>query len=264
MIEVNLLPKDYLKRSSGLALGKSGRYVVIAAAAVILAMAGTTIYQMRQLDDLQAKIERGNERAAMLQKDIRLVDALTDIKGKITLRMEAVEKLDRHRSVWVRILQDVAANVPEFVWMAGFTQKKVTAAPAAAPNKTGMPNPNSQPAPADTMKVETLPAVQPVEIEGYAFTLNSLAAFMISLMRSNYFDGVELVKSEETIFEDDEKAYNFVIAANVHYLSEEELSSLIAETQEEDQLAADFESAEPLPEDMEPAADNPTNHKAQN
>lgn len=262
MIEVNLLPKDYLKRSSGLALGKAGRYVVIAAAAVILAMAGTTIYQMRQLDDLQVKIERGKERAAMLQKDIRLVDALTDIKQKITLRMEAVEKLDRHRSVWVRILQDVAANVPEFVWMAGFTQKK-TATAAVAPNKTGMPNPSGQPA-ADTTKVETLPAVQPVEIEGYAFTLNSLAAFMIAMMRSNYFDEVELVKSEEKMFEDDEKAYNFLISANVHYLSEEELSSLIAEAKEADKLAAEFESDEPLPEDLAPAEDTPTSQRAQN
>jgi hypothetical protein len=54
-----------------------------------------------------------------------------------------------------------------------------------------------------------------------------MASFMINMMRSDYFDNVELITSSERTF-DDQKAYNFVFSCNVHYLSDEELQNLIA------------------------------------
>jgi Tfp pilus assembly protein PilN len=135
--------------------------------------------------------------------------------------MTAVERLDRHRSAWVRILEDMARNVPEFIWLSEFKE---------------VPPPEPAPAPegdaVDTTQVQTpqaqLAAVRPAKITGHAFTLNALAAFMIKMMRSDYFDEVELVNSEDKLFEG-EKAYLFELTANVHYLSEEELRDLIAQ-----------------------------------
>ena len=98
MIEINLLPKNYLKGSRTISLGKVGMYVIAAAAGVVLMLAGITLYQVYQLRNLETNIERANQRAAMLQRDIRLVDALTDVKQKVQERMTAVERLDRHRS----------------------------------------------------------------------------------------------------------------------------------------------------------------------
>ncbi len=193
----------------------------------------------------------------MLQKDIQVVDALTDVKDKINRRMSAVERLDRHRSVWVRILGDVAADVPEFVWLAGFREK------APQPEKPGTQKGNSgQAKPAEQQvtepKADTLPSFKPVEIEGYAYTLNSLAAFMINLMRSDYFDQVELVKSEESKFQNDEKAYNFVVSANVHFLSDQDLKGLVASTEDDGSYNdADFEAAEATP------AAGPSGHTAE-
>jgi len=55
-----------------------------------------------------------------------------------------------------------------------------------------------------------------------------LASFMINMMRSDYFDNVELTTSSEKVF-GEQKAYNFVFSCNVHYLSDEELQNLIAQ-----------------------------------
>jgi Tfp pilus assembly protein PilN len=256
MIEINLLPKDYLKRSSSLSLGKSGIYAAAGGVGVIAMLIGITVYQMKQVASLETNINRANERAAMLQKDIQVVDALTDVKDKINRRMSAVERLDRHRSVWVRILSDVASDVPEFVWLAGFKEKPEE---AEKPNsqKSGIPQNKPAEQQASAPRPDSLPSFRPVEIEGYAYTLNSLAAFMINLMRSDYFDQVELVKTEESKFQNDEKAYNFIVSANVHFLSDQDLQGLVASAENDNPYNdADFEAAE------EPPTPGPSGHTA--
>jgi Tfp pilus assembly protein PilN len=259
MIEINLLPKDYLKSQRSLNLGKTGFYVVGAAVGVVAMLIVVTFYQMRQVNTLEENIAKANERAAMLQKDIRLVDGLLDVKTKINQRVQAVERLDRHRTVWVRLMEDIASDVPDFVWLAEFREKQDNkAAPVANPQQSNQPKiPGSTPvstspagvqatAPDQGAQADSLRSFSPAEIEGYAFTLNSLAAFMINLMRSDYFDNVELVSSKETKFNGDEKAYNFVVSCNVHYLTEDQLRALVAQAKVGDDLnEADYEEAAP-------------------
>lgn len=214
MIEINLLPKDYRRGGSSLSLGKAGVYSMLGAAAIVVVLAAITFYQINQLSTLQANIEKANQRATLLRQDIRVVDGLMDVRARIQQRIEAVEQLDRHRSAWVRILEDISRNVPEFVWLVKFEEKELELPPVdttAAEGAPSAPEPNWR----------------PVEIEGYTFTLNALAAFMIKTMRSDYFDEVELVSSEDKKISG-EKAYNFTLSANVHYLSDEELRNLIA------------------------------------
>jgi Tfp pilus assembly protein PilN len=264
MIEINLLPKDYLKSSRSFSLGKSGLYVFAGAIGVVVMLIVVTFYQMRQVNTLESNIQKANERAAMLQKDIKLVDGLLDVKTKINQRMAAVEKLDRHRTVWVRLLQDVASNVPDFVWLAEFreVQPKAAAAqsttyqpgkamPSSTPTTPQPSGPNTTQANLNgaaekAPEADSLTSFSPAEIEGYAFTLNALAAFMINLMRSDYFDNVELVSSKETKFNGDDKAYNFVVSCNVHYLTEEQLRAMVAQAKENvDNNEADYEEAAP-------------------
>ena len=217
MIEINLLPKDYRKGSRSLSFGKSGVYIMSAAAGIIVVLVAITFYQMGQLSSLKADIERANQRAQLLREDIRLVDALMDVKVKIHDRIEAVEKLDRHRSAWVRILEDVSRNTPEFVWFDQF--QELASKPVAKADKDGKKK--------DEVAQPTVenPSQRPVKMRGYAFTLNALAATMIKMMRSDYFDNVELIESKDTLYAG-EKAYKFELAADVHYLSDEELRNL--------------------------------------
>lgn len=217
MIKINLLPKQYQKRSGGFSLGKQGKYAIAAAAGVVLLLGTVTFYQVYQMNELEEQMKIARMRTQQLKKDIELVDALTDIKGKITNRLEAVERLDRHRSAWVKILEEVARNVPEFVWLSSFAESGNNAGKKAAADST--------------VQKQTVPSVRPAEIEGFTFTLNALATFMIKMMRSNYFDEVDMAKVEEISF-GEQKAYNFKIDCNVHYLSDEELEKILAQASE--------------------------------
>jgi len=227
MIEINLLPKDYLKKSIDFSLGKTGLYGIVAAAGIVIMLIGITFYQKYQLSKLEDNISKAQQRAAMLQKDIKVVDALMDVKKKITERMSAVEKLDSHRSAWVRILEDFARDVPEFVWLGKFREKPQETLDKSN-NKDGNKN-KKQNTPSTTSAVadNSVPTVRKGEIEGYAFTLNALASFMIKMMRSDYFDEVELVSTNEINLQD-KKAYDFVLNFNIHYLSDEQLRKVIA------------------------------------
>ncbi|MBU2652569.1 MAG: PilN domain-containing protein [Bacteroidetes bacterium] len=204
--------------------GKSGFYAVAAAAGIILMLLAVTVYQKSQLATLNDNIDKAKQRAAMLQKDIQLVDGLTDVKRKISARMSAVESLDSHRSAWVRILEDINRNVPEFVWLGRFTEKDAPPDTSQAKAKAGEKS-------AETPVDPAQPIIHPVEVEGYAFTLNALASFMINTMRSEYFENVELVSTKEITL-GEYKAYNFVLSCNLHYLSDEELRGLIAQAED--------------------------------
>ena len=234
MIEINLLPREFRKKPVSLSFGKSGLYAVAAVAGVLVMLAAITIYQMHQLSTLETNIRKAWQRAAMLEKDIKLVDALIDVKEKIGQRMAAVEQLDGHRSTWVRILEDVSRNVPEFVWLGRFKEEPFPEPPAQSiqqPNQqndqSGKPQGSRQVQQSDTA-VTVNPWVRQAEVEGYAFTLNALASFMINMMRSDYLDEVELVSTDEVKLQD-QKTYNFVLSCNLHYLSDEELRGLIAQ-----------------------------------
>ncbi|HDL01225.1 MAG TPA: hypothetical protein ENH23_03220 [candidate division Zixibacteria bacterium] len=224
-IEINLLPKNYKKKSLDFSLGKTGIYAVAAAAVIVIMLISVTIFQHYKMADLDTNIVKAKQRASMLQKDIQLVDALTEVKNKVKARMAAVERLDSHRSSWVRILENMARNIPEFVWLGRFEEKPIVA--EAPPKNTKNTKNNEQPKETPKKESYTAPTVRTAEIEGYAFTLNSLASFMIKMMRSDYFDEVELINTKEIKLED-KKAYNFTLSCNVHYLSDEELRSKIA------------------------------------
>jgi len=233
MIEINLLPKDYRKKSFSFAFGKAGLISIAAAAGIALMLVAVTFYQINQLSSLDENIEKARQRAATLQKDIQIVDALTQVRDKITQRMQAVENLDSHRSSWVMILEEIAKTVPDFVWMAKFSEEPSMKIPV---DKKAAGRPAKTEEEVETPPTPTAIAnVRKVTIEGYAFTLNALATYMINMMRSDYFDEVELVSSEEKYLDSEKKyrAFNFVLSANLHYLSEEQLLGLVAQSQSE-------------------------------
>jgi len=229
MININLIPKQYLKRSGGVSLGKHGIYAAAAVCGIILMLGAVTVYQLHQMRELSGQMEIARSRTAQLEKDIKMVDALIDIKAKITNRMEAVERLDRHRGAWVRILEDLTRNIPEFVWLSSFVE--IPEKPAVSAPKPGQAGKNAPPPKVETATVvsaPTGPIVRSAEIEGFTFTLNALASFMIKMMRSNFFEDVDLVYSKEIAF-GKQKAYNFKLSCNVHYLSDEELEKIVAQ-----------------------------------
>lgn len=234
MIEINLLPKSYRKKTINFSLGKTGLYLMAGGAAVILTLVVVTFLQISRLGELDENIDRARRRAEMLRQDIAVVDALTEVKSKITKRVAAIEKLDRNRSAWVRIMEEIAGDVPDYVWVTNFTEGDVpTPAGAEEADKKSDKKKGDKTKP-KAVRTGNEPTVKEVMVEGYAFTLNSIAAFMINLMRSEYFDQIELVYTNETAF-DEHRAYNFVLSGHLHFLSDEQARKMIAQTQAEEQ-----------------------------
>ena len=221
LVEINLLPKSYRKSDGNFKFGKAELIGLAVVSAVILTMFAVTWTMNAKMETLQRDIDDARRRTAQLQQDIRLVDGLTDMKRKIAERMQAVEKLDRHRSSWVHIMQDLTRRVPDFVWLASF--------------KEVGPSVNAADTTSQALTHEGLP-IKKVEIEGYSFTLNAVAAFMIKMMRSHFFEEIDLVYANETTF-DDKRAFNFKLTTDLHYLSDEGLKSLLAEEREAEILA---------------------------
>ncbi|MFQ5608241.1 MAG: PilN domain-containing protein, partial [Candidatus Zixiibacteriota bacterium] len=187
MVEINLLPKRLRRSERRINVGKPELITISVAIVLALTMVFLSWNQTRVIEALDRDITEAQRRATLLQRDIQLVDALMDMKRKIAERMQAVEKLDRHRSAWVRILEDVTTRVPDFVWLSSISEID----PAKSRDRVEKPTESS-----DTTTIDGLP-IQEIEIEGYSFTLNAVVAFMIKLMRSNFFDEVDLVYARE-------------------------------------------------------------------
>ena len=88
----------------------------------------------------------------------------------------------------------------------------------------------------DEAAEEAAPAKKITNVEGYAYTLNSIASFFIGLMKSDYFDDVELAYAKQEML-DEVSAYKFKISCVVdqqswldnNYQPEQTLTSPLAE-----------------------------------
>jgi Tfp pilus assembly protein PilN len=195
MIRINLLPKE-MRKAHGIRIPKSVLIGAGAAAAVVLVLAGLTAYQAYRLNQIDGQIADVQRQADRMRDDIILVDRLVDVKTKILARLAAIEKLDRGRERWVSILDELSNRVPEFLWLSSFrpTGPKPQSggtAPTAAANQDSTGT-----------KEERL------AIEGYSFTLNGLANFLLELKASDYFDQIGL-NFAKIVALDNHAVYNF-------------------------------------------------------
>jgi len=219
MIEINLLPKDLRKGKGVLTLKKNTAYILGAGGIVLVLLIFISILQGIRLQSLNRKIADGQRRKEELKESIRLVDALGELKTKILQRLSAIEALDRDRSTWVDIMEDLSSRVPDYLWLSTFKEIPPVI-PAAVPK---VQNPETEMA--DTLKKTQAPAFPPpvfgrkVTIEGYTFSLNSLATFMINLMRSSYFKNIELNYVKLTELEK-QKAFSFQLSSDLFYTSQ--------------------------------------------
>ena len=227
MIQINLLPKEYRKKSQFLSFKKGTAYALATAGALVVLMLFATTYQTWKIKSVNTKIVEAKERTEKLRKDIQLVDALTEVREKLLLRMTAIENLDKYRTVWIKIMEDLSSRIPAYLWLSGFKEELQVAASAnTANNSISMPMTNPvNPPPTATPAVDT---TKPKELnygprratlDGYCYSINSLAAFLINLNRSNYVKNVEMkfIRSTE---QDKHKVFAFQLACDLIYYIE--------------------------------------------
>lgn len=208
MIEINLLPKEMQIQGPRLALNRSMLAPALGALALVVAMVGLTIYQKQQLNELEGKIRIAKARSEQLQKDIQMVDALVQIKEKITDRINAVKLLDENRTAWVNVMEDMSSRLPDFLWVTAVRQI-MAAAPAGAGRTPGDAAP--------VQEVSGAPQTQfPAELEGYAYSLSGLANLILNLRKSGHFREVDLRTAREVALES-HTAYSFALTCTLDY-----------------------------------------------
>lgn len=195
MVEINLLPKEFQKKGLSLSFDKTFLYVLGAAAALILIMAAVSIYQSFQLGSIDDKIEIAQAKTDAYKDEIAQIDNLNALKEKVLARMKAIKILDKNRTYWVSLLSDLTGRIPSHVWLTGFVQ--------AGAKDTGKKNVIKGQDAENAASKNTV-------LEGYTFSLNALAAFLIQLNRSDYFDNLSIsnIKLEDV---EDRAMYNFKI-----------------------------------------------------
>ena len=215
MIEINLLPKELRRKGRVISFDKNLIYVGAVAGVLVVLFVMVSIFQSVKLKGLDGKITEANKRTEELRQTIQLVDALIDLKDKILQRMSAINTLDRNRATWVRILEDLNQRVPDYLWLSELREEKTVAQPQADEADTSV---QSTPPPSPGEKVNK------VNIEGYTYSVNSLAVFLIQLMSSDYFKNMELefIKKSEM---EKYKTFSFGLSGDLVYTLEPEVES---------------------------------------
>jgi Tfp pilus assembly protein PilN len=194
MIEINLLPRDLRRKRFSFKLEKGIVVALSAALALIAVMAAYSfVFQAGKYTKLEKQLAQAKAETEKYAPEIAKIDEIGRRKEQILARMSAVQVLDRDREYWVTLMEDLAGRVPEYVWLTNVRQApKVVQAVAQTPGATPTPPP--------TAAKSTL--------EGYSFSLNSLATLLVRLKKSDFFDNIEIASIK---LQDVEKtrAYNF-------------------------------------------------------
>ncbi len=205
-IEINLLPRELRAKSRGFTFDKSLTLVVAFIGILVVLIVGIGVFQGIKLKALDKKVAEAQRRTDELKKNIELVDALTELKDKVLQRISAIEALDRNRAIWVRVLEDLSRRVPDYLWLSLLREEgsKNKATP-----DTGTDNI------IQSARLESL--VKRITMEGYSYSLNNLASFLIQLKRSPFFKNMELqyIKRAEIR---EYKAFSFQLVGDLHYV----------------------------------------------
>lgn len=203
MITINLLPPEMRRSTGRLHLSKSSLIGVLGVLAFVGLLAGLTAVQSARLSSVESDVLRAQAKVDQLQEDIQLVDRLEDVKTKILRRMSAIETLDRHRGYWVTNVEDILAVIPNYLWLSGFRQED-------APRRVRGAVEDSVPGPPSYL------------LNGYCFTISSLANLIMNLQDSPRFSNVALRRTYMTLL-DERHVYEFEVVCQLETLEAERL-----------------------------------------
>ena len=194
MIEINLLPKELQWKRFSFKLDKKLVILMVTGAIVLLALAGYSfVYQAGQIDTYHKNIASLKAEADQFSEEIKQIEDMNAMITQMTARMTAIEILDRNRGYWVDLLEDVIKRVPDYLWLTSVKDAAATVVASRTPGQAAAPSKST--------------------IEGFSFSLNAMATFIIRLKKSDIIKNVEissinLEEAEET------KAYFFKLTCD--------------------------------------------------
>lgn len=135
MIEVNLLPGGKKKASKGFSfsmpkfnLGGGGDtpdgYVIFfaVAAAIAIGYMGWSFMCVRgEAEELEVRLEQERQDSIRFAALIEQTNRLTARRDSIAERVAIIQDIDAGRFVWPHLMDEVAAAIPEYVWLREVT-----------------------------------------------------------------------------------------------------------------------------------------------
>ncbi len=183
MIEINLLPKEFQKKGFSISFDKTFMYVLGGVAALIIFMVAVSLYQNYRIGEMKDNLKEAQGKIDNYREEVNQIDELNKLKAEVLSRISAIQTIDKNRTYWVDLLSDLTKRVPAYIWLTDFEQG--VAKTKRQPPKTK----GKAPQKAKPINVKST-------LKGYAFSLNSLAAFIIQLNKSAYFDNLSISSIE--------------------------------------------------------------------
>lgn len=158
MIRINLLPVGQ-KRRIKTAIIQLVLISVVIVSCVGIGFAWNYVYQ-EDITAQREKIAKEDATISQLQKTIGEVNTLKKTKAKLNERKEVIDKLQRGKTGPVRMLDDLANQIPKRVWIESLSERKGV-----------------------------------VRLEGMGLENSDISEFMRALNKSKYFTDVSLQKT---------------------------------------------------------------------
>jgi type IV pilus assembly protein PilN len=166
VIQINLLPKEEQVREPRVSLSVPRGSVVlpmVGGALVLLPLFGLHAMQQARVASLRADVAQAQVEMQRLKPQIERIESLTREREELNTRLSIVQSLTRERYVPVTIMDQLADQVPDYLWLT---------------------------------HVGTTGSRQ-VTIEGLTFSNLMVAELMSRMESAELFDGVSLVVAEK-------------------------------------------------------------------
>jgi type IV pilus assembly protein PilN len=165
MIRINLLPREEKVHSeASFNLPKAGEMVLPVMMLVIVALAigGTALAQRGRIQTLTRSISEVDDQSRVLAPQIARVNRLAQERAELDLRLGIISRLERGRTLSVRLVDQLARTIPDHLWLTAVTQEE-----------------------------------ENLTVEGATFSMLVISQFVSQLERSTMFSNVELESAEK-------------------------------------------------------------------
>lgn len=125
MIRINLLPREEKAQRKGPSVSfKAGELVIPSGlvAAALLVMMGTAMSQNARVSGLERSIEEVDAQSRALAPQIARVNRLAQERAELDLRLGIISKLEKGRTQDVRLMDELARCVPDYLWLTSANQ----------------------------------------------------------------------------------------------------------------------------------------------
>jgi type IV pilus assembly protein PilN len=181
MIRINLLPQEERVQKRKMALPGVAAVAPLALVALfVAAVIGITVMERSRIASLNRDIARSEEEARRLKPQIDKVNELTRRREELNTRLGIIQDLDKGRFHAVRLMDEVAADIPAYLWLTALKDQGGTK----------------------------------VSLEGVTFSNLVVADLMMRLDRSDVFQNIDLVVTQKGLI-DNREVTQFTVTADV-------------------------------------------------